>query len=1259
MSIVKKIGYCFVLNLLAMGLPELLFAQTSELAKDFKNPPSEYSMIPFWSWNGTLKPEKLTWQIDQMLDKGISGAFLHARAGLDESETPYFSDGFWKAVDTTIRYSALKGFHTYLYDEDKWPSGSAGGRTIAANPDEFVKKILFYQKMEIVGPQSITLNLQKNPIAVLAGRIAENGNYVSAEQVNLTGKTGKKWDVPPGRWAIISFEMVKDPGAQIDYLDSAAVAKFIEITHEAYYKRFKNYFGNTIPGIFFDEIFANAAKMGDYIFWTDDFMLKFRKIKGYDLADKLPLIIFNDPGKSEKLRYDYFDVVRELYVKAWFKQYADWCAAHQIFATGHTAEKLLHYKREADYFNTMGQLQVPGTDNEEYRYGYPRMIDWYNPKQISSIAHLYNRKRVMAESMGGGGYTIPLEEYRYGFSMLGVYGINMFIPHLFHYTVDSPETQSDWPPSWFFTNPYWKYFKPLADFASRVSFMNSQGRAVCDVAILFPLTDLWENGYPEKIDDSFYKLVQQELLDHHIDYDVIDPTSLAGSKIEGKELVAGAGHYRILVLPAIHSIRRDVMKQIESFVKKGGIVIGLKELPVLSENGPAEDEKVALKVKELFGFPPSALKPEEYYQWNRGQTDHFVLKENKTGGAAYFTRFVSLLPEIISSRISPDYIVKSKNGEYLRMNHRHIDSAEVFQLVNDRNSAEKYQISLKNRGVPSVWNPETGVIHPFENYQLKEGRLELTLDFKPRESFFLVLGPGLPDSIKGMIDLTDLTDYKISKGEKFIKIEGWGKTDQIHHVDFSINNQVIQKKWKSNQSIPEINMDGNWQFQLVPHALDYSWNPTVVADTLALAVMKFQPERIANEGIKNQWNKNLFDDSGWKTVKIVDEFNKKPGVQRYLSSWDGSWISYYDNAMHIADIEGGDRTFIKEILLDGAVKEARLAITADMDYELWINGNAVGSDKDWKIAEIYDIRGFLKQGKNLFKVKTTKTRGLLLQGAIRLKNGENKTIKSDESWLVSAGEQEWRPAFRFADPPLGSWGNIANPLQMADFPQTVWYRQPLPPGIKALKMPVIKGKYTMFVNGSPVNTVNQKGILDIFGLLNKGVNILAISVVASDETCGVRQPVEVVCGKVDAPLVAWNTMGLGWYSGRAMYTRKVNISSTYLQQGTKLILDPGQINYFAEIWVNDKLVSFSPWGPFETEITRFVKEGDNVISIVVANLQANQATWNILDANITDKAARWWHNGAIEREKEKLISGLMGPVQIIPYTRESVELKIK
>lgn len=1250
----EKFSTAFIFLFLVFISPA--FSQIDELKKGFVQPPAEYSILPFWSWNGTLVPGKLTWQIDQMMDKGIYGAFLHARAGLDESETPYFSDGFWAAVDTTISYSAKKGFYTYLYDEDKWPSGSAGGRTIAANPEEFVKKGLFYNKMEVFGPQNIIINLQEKPLAVFAGRISGNGIYSFSSQIDLSEKACQVWKVPEGRWAIISFEIQKDPNKQIDYLDSAAVAKFIEITHEEYFSRFGKYFGNTIPGIFFDEIYANFSKMDDNMFWTDDFLKKFHEIKGYDLTSKLPLILFNDPSHSAKVRFDYFDVVRELYIKAWFNQYADWCSARKIWATGHTTEKLTHYRRQSDYFSTMGQLQVPGADNEEYRYGFPRMIDWYNTKQISSIANLYNRKRVMVEAMGGGGYTIPLEEYRYGFSMLGAFGINMFIPHLFHYTMDTPESQADWPPSWFFRNPYWKYFKPLADFGSRISYMISQGNEVCDVAVLYPLSDAWAGGYPDKSDDTFYREVQQNLIDNHINYNVIDSESLVNAQIAKNTILAGKGKYRILVLPEIQTIQTRVMLQIEKFVANGGIVIALKSLPELSETGTEGDEFVNLKVRELFGFQASDLRAQEYYHWNPEKTEHFTVKSNTKGGTAFFTRFLDELPGIVNSTIDPDVTVLSPNTGFFRFNHHTVDSIESYFLVNDKNSTEKYHISIRETGTPSVWNPETGEIKPFSNYRYKEYRMELIMDFKPNESYFLVLHPEIPGQSNTLVENTDLLDYKITGTENSAQIEGWGTPGKSHFVKLKSKNRQIEKEWKNNNYLAETGVAGNWQFQLVPHQLDYIWSSSVENDTLSLPVMKFQAERKTGEGLKSDWRSESFDDSNWKTVKITDEFNNKSGVQRYLSGWDASWISYYNYSKHLPEIEGGKFTFKKEIVLEGSVKEAKLAITADLSYELLINGKMVGSDNDWKTAELYEIGSFLNQAKNTIEIKTENTRGLLVQGFIHLKNGKKVAVKSDESWLVSGGKIEWQPAFRFADPPLGIWGNIENPLQSVNNSLTVWYRQKLPPGVTSVVKPVVKGKYALFINGRKIDTGLPGKIIEISEFLNEKENIIAVSVLAEDETCGLQQPLKLVCGKVNKPLVTWNEMGLEWYSGRALYTKKIDIPSAYIQKDIRLILELGEVNYFAEIWVNGKLVTFCPWAPFEVDISEFVQPGENEISIVVANLRANEASWNILDDNINNKAARWWHNGSLIREKEKLKSGLIGPVKIVSYQKETVEI---
>ena len=236
------------------------------LVKNFKDPPRQYSVFPFWSLNNTLDTAKMNWQLDQMIDKGVYGAFMHARDGLDQSETPYFSDGWWNAIESTVKYAHEKNFFTNLYDEDKWPSGSAGGRTVKINLERNIKKIVRYTHFEIPGPQAIQLNFADHPMKIFAGKISDRGVYDFSSQKDITSLAGKEWKAPPGRWAVIAFTLIKDPQQHINYLDSSTVADFLHITHDEYYKRLSPYFGNTIPGVFFDEIYANSSDRRNNIF---------------------------------------------------------------------------------------------------------------------------------------------------------------------------------------------------------------------------------------------------------------------------------------------------------------------------------------------------------------------------------------------------------------------------------------------------------------------------------------------------------------------------------------------------------------------------------------------------------------------------------------------------------------------------------------------------------------------------------------------------------------------------------------------------------------------------------------------------------------------------------------------------------------------------------------------------------------------------------------------------------------------------------
>ena len=94
------------------------------LIKRFQTPPVEVQGKPFWSWNGELDRDELIRQTHIMREMGFGGHFMHSRAGLI---TEYLGDEWFDHINAVADVSERIGIEAWLYDEDRYPSGSAGG----------------------------------------------------------------------------------------------------------------------------------------------------------------------------------------------------------------------------------------------------------------------------------------------------------------------------------------------------------------------------------------------------------------------------------------------------------------------------------------------------------------------------------------------------------------------------------------------------------------------------------------------------------------------------------------------------------------------------------------------------------------------------------------------------------------------------------------------------------------------------------------------------------------------------------------------------------------------------------------------------------------------------------------------------------------------------------------------------------------------------------------------------------------------------
>jgi Dolichyl-phosphate-mannose-protein mannosyltransferase len=112
--------------------------------------------------------------------------------------------------------------------------------------------------------------------------------------------------------------------------------------------------------------------------------------------------------------------------------------------------------------------------------------------------------------------------------------------------------------------------------------------------------------------------------------------------------------------------------------------------------------------------------------------------------------------------------------------------------------------------------------------------------------------------------------------------------------------------------------------------------------------------------------------------------------------------------------------FRRDIFLNAAPEQAWLEVAATDSFKLIINENTVGAESNLKtrIAQIYDIKKFLKPGTNVIAIAVTRnsypgSAQLLVCGSFKEPGSKPTAFVSDESWRVTPrtgvvqGTEEW------------------------------------------------------------------------------------------------------------------------------------------------------------------------------------------------------------------------------------------------------------
>jgi hypothetical protein len=579
-----------------------------KIVSELQNPGSDYRGAPFWSWNGKLDPDELRWQIRALKTMGLGGFFMHSRVGL---ATPYLSREWMDCVGACVDEAEKLDMNAWLYDEDRWPSGAAGGLA-TKNPKFRARQLLmdFFEK-------PADFKWLDSTIAAFTAKV----DGTSASDVKRL-KKGKK----PGKlgkgYVILAYRVKVDEPTSwhngytyLDTMNHDAVKEFIRVTHEAYYKFFGKEFGKRIPGIFTDEPNAKTYSIGRTP-WTDKLPAVFKRRYGYDIVSHLPEINFNVAGvKGCRARVDMHDCTTFLFVDAFARQIGQWCEKHGIQHTGHVLSE-----------GTLGgQTTVVGSAMRFYEYmqapgmdlltQYQREYD--TAKQVSSVANQFGARWRLTETYGCTGWDFNWEGHKALSDWQTALGINLRAQHLSWYTMLG-EAKRDYPAGIFYQSPWWNLYSKVEDHYARINVLMSRGREVRDILFVHPIESMWaiwnSSGEEKKaLENSFWQL-RDKLLGANLDFDYGDEDIMARhAKVsrgkDGASIRIGKASYNTIVVPQMVTIRRSTLNILKKFARSGGLVVFAADAPRLVDAMPSADAAdFAMDCYRASGNTPKLLR---------------------------------------------------------------------------------------------------------------------------------------------------------------------------------------------------------------------------------------------------------------------------------------------------------------------------------------------------------------------------------------------------------------------------------------------------------------------------------------------------------------------------------------------------------------------------------------------------------------------------------------------------------------------------
>lgn len=678
----------------------------------FLNPTNEYRAAPFWAWNGKLQQKDLLEQVDVLHDMGFGGMHIHPRQGLEDE---YLGQTYMGMISECIKKASDCNMYVYLYDEDRWPSGFAGG--LVTEKTEYRENFIVFTK-----------NKRKN---------AEKSALLACYDIKLTEKgylqgykrIAENQEAQNCKW--YAYLMQDEPSTwynhktYVDTLNSKATQCFIDCTHEAYKKEFGEYFGKSVPSIFTDEPhysfmnFLSDANKDESVRipWTAVLEKRFFEKYGFQILDRLPEVFWNQNNQDTSVRYQFINIVCELFQQSFVKPIATWCMNHGIGFLGHLLEEdKLSFQTHAigEAMRMYPYFSLPGIDMLFNGVGLNTV------KQAQSVAHQYGKEGVMSELYGATGWNFDFRGHKFQGDWQAALGVTLRVPH--HSWVSmGGNAKRDYPASINYQSPWYKEYPLIENHYARLNTALTRGTPIVQIGVIHPIESMWclwgshdvNWAAKEKLEKQHEKLTEW-LLFGQCDFDFISEELLMqDGNVAPDGLKMNQMVYPVIIVPECLTLRKSTVDLLTRFCDQGGHLIFMGNCPPKIDAVPNGELSTLYDAAVSIPFEKEALTSElERYKLMRIE---YPADEKE--------------PHMIST-------VRKDGDAYW------VFLANAKKAKTDENivEPEHLEIVFKGEYVPVLYDTLNGKIEPCD-YKVAEGATRIALDYYPCKSFLLKLLP--------------------------------------------------------------------------------------------------------------------------------------------------------------------------------------------------------------------------------------------------------------------------------------------------------------------------------------------------------------------------------------------------------------------------------------------------------------------------------------------------------------------------------------